>query len=172
MNKNREDYVKSLEELKFLPGALEAVARLSQAGFRIVIISNQQGVGRGLISPETLKQINHSFLSRLADLGGGVAGVYYCPHLKEDDCGCRKPKPGMLLKAAAELKIDLARSIFIGDSKSDMETARAAGCGAILVLSGKTTSEQLSSLNPKPDHVAADLPQAAEWILKRFRPAD
>ena len=170
INENREDYVKSLDELKLLPGAVEAIARLSRAGFRIVIVSNQQGVGRGLIQTETLELINRKILDELAAIGAAVAGIYYCPHLKEEDCECRKPKPGLLIKASKELGIDLARSVLVGDSPHDVEAGRSVGSLTILVLSGKTRPEEIPNLDAKPHYVAADLPEATDWLLRRFRP--
>jgi len=170
INENREDYVKSLDELKLLPGAAEAIARLSGAGFRIVIVSNQQGIGRGLISPETLERINRKILAELAAAGAVVAGIYYCPHRKEEDCECRKPKPGLLRKASTDLGIDLAGSVLIGDSPRDVQAGRSVGSLTILVLSGKTRPEEIPNLDAKPHYVAADLSDAADWILRRFQP--
>jgi D-glycero-D-manno-heptose 1,7-bisphosphate phosphatase len=170
INENREDYIKSVEELKILPGAVEALARLSKAGFRTVIISNQQGVGRGLITPESLDQINRKLLSEMAKGGASISGIYYCPHLKEEDCSCRKPKPGMLFKAADELGIDTKNSVFIGDTQGDIEAGRSAGCTTLLTLSGKTTPEQLPHLNPQPDLVVSDLSEAVTWIMRSFKP--
>jgi len=169
INENREDYVKSLDELKLLPGAVEAIARLSGAGFRIVIVSNQQGVGRGLIQTETLELINRKILDELAAIGAAVAGIYYCPHLKEEDCECRKPKPGLLIRASKELGVDLARSVLIGDSPRDVEAGRSVGSLTILTLSGKTRPEDLPNLDAQPHRVVANLSEAADWILRRFR---
>ena len=171
INENRDDYVKSVDELEFLPGAIEAAGRLSSAGIRIVIVSNQQGVGRGMISPESLEQINAAVLSKLAESGVDVSGVYYCPHLKEDDCECRKPKPGLLVKAAGELGFDLNSSVFVGDAPSDVQAGRAAGCATVLVLSGKTSSAEVHRLPVAPDHVATDLSEAVNWILQRYNPS-
>ena len=166
INENRDDYVKSLEEFKLLPGVVRSAARLTEAGLRIVIISNQQGIARGLISPEALRLIDERLLAELAGAGARVAGVYYCPHAKEDNCDCRKPRPGLLLKAAAELGIDLARSVFVGDSSIDIQAGVAAGCRTVLVLTGKTAPDQVSGLSPLPDHVARNLSEAVDWILQ------
>ena len=167
INENRDDYVKSLEEFKLLPGAVRAAARLSAAGLRLVIVSNQQGIARGMISPEALRLIDERLLTELAGAGAQVAGVYYCPHAAEENCDCRKPKPGLLLKAAAELGIDLAGSVFVGDSPIDIQAGVAAGCRTVLVLTGKTTPDQVSGLSLMPDYVAQDLSQAVDWILQR-----
>jgi D-glycero-D-manno-heptose 1,7-bisphosphate phosphatase len=171
INENRDDYVKSIDELEFLPGAVDAAGRLSAAGIRIVIVSNQQGVGRGIISPKSLEQVNAAVLRKLVESDVKVSGVYYCPHLKEDDCECRKPKPGLLIKAAADLEIDLNRSVFVGDAPSDVQAGRAAGCATVLVLSGKTSAEDVHRLPVAPDHVAADLSEAVRWILQSYNPS-
>jgi D-glycero-D-manno-heptose 1,7-bisphosphate phosphatase len=170
INENREDYVKSVDELKFLPGSVEAISRLTAAGFRVIIVSNQQGVGRGLILHETLEQINKALLDELASVGSGVSGIYYCPHLKEEDCACRKPKPGLLLQAAADMGFDVAGSVFVGDSVGDIEAGRAAGCQTILVLSGKTMEHEVAAMRTRPDHVVPDLSEAAELIVREFTP--
>jgi D-glycero-D-manno-heptose 1,7-bisphosphate phosphatase len=168
INENREDYVKSIDELRLLPGAAEAVSLLNTAGFKVVLVSNQQCIGRGLITHETLAEINQALLSQLTAAGAEIAGIYYCPHLKEDLCSCRKPKPGLLLKAAKELDIDLTESILVGDNATDIEAGRSAGCFTILALSGKTRPSAVPGFSHKPDHVVADLREAVEWILHRF----
>lgn len=170
INENREDYVKSLDELKFLPGALESIARLCAAGFRVIVVSNQQGVARGVISPQALDDIDQALHSNLASLGSFVAGIYYCPHLNEENCGCRKPKPGLLLKAARELGFDVTRAILVGDSPRDMEAARAAGCLGALVMSGKCSADEAKRLDTQPDYVATDLTETVDWILSCFKP--
>ena len=170
INENREDYVKSLDELKFLPGSVEAISRLTTAGFRVIVVSNQQGVGRGLIRHETLDQINKALLDELASVGSSISGIYYCPHLKEEDCACRKPKPGLLLRAAAELGFDVTRSVFVGDSTGDIEAGRAAGCQTILVLSGKTAEHQVDGLRVRPDYVVPNLSEAVDLIVGSFTP--
>jgi D-glycero-D-manno-heptose 1,7-bisphosphate phosphatase len=170
INQNREDYVKSLDELIFLPGAIQAMARLTGAGFRLVVVSNQQGVGRGLISRDVLDDINDALRTELAAVGSKVAGIYYCPHLKEDNCSCRKPKPGLLLQAASDLGFDVTNAVFIGDSPGDVDAGLAAGCRTVLTLSGKTTDGDTASLMCHPHHVVADLSEAADLILERFSP--
>jgi D-glycero-D-manno-heptose 1,7-bisphosphate phosphatase len=171
INENREDYVKSVDELKFLPGSVQAISRLTTAGFRVIIISNQQGVGRGLIQHDTLEQINDVLHAELASVGSEISGIYYCPHLKEENCACRKPKPGLLLQAAKDLGFDVSDSVFVGDSAGDMEAGQAAGCQTILVLSGKTLAHQVEGLKAHPDHIVPTLSDAADLILKHFTPS-
>src|SRR5687768_2475771 len=101
------DYVRSWEALCILPGALDAIAELTRAGFPIVIVTNQQGVGKGLMAASVVEEIHRRLVSEIERAGGRVAAVRYCPHLEADRCGCRKPKPGMLVEVAAELGLDL-----------------------------------------------------------------
>src|SRR5947209_3493171 len=136
INENRADYVKSWQEFRFLPGAREAIAKLTHAGYRIIVCTNQAGVARGSLSLETVEEIHRRMLAEIAQIGGKVERVYYCPHSKDENCCCRKPHPGMLLRARDELVIDMNDAIFIGDSISDMRAGLAAGVHSILVLTG------------------------------------
>jgi len=135
---DRADYVRSAAEWVWIPGAVEGLAALARAGRRIVVISNQAGVGKGLVTPAALDGIHSLMKAGLAEAGVRLAGVYVCPHTDEMACDCRKPKPGLLLAAARELDIDLAASTFVGDTLRDREAAAAAGTGRfILVLTGQ-----------------------------------
>ena len=136
INENRADYVKSWEEFRFLPGAREAIGRLTRAGHRIVVCSNQAGVARGIIAQETVVEIHSRMVTSIAEMGGVIEKVYYCPHAKDAGCLCRKPRPGQLLRARDELGIDLNDAIFIGDSMTDVRAGLAAGVHTILVLTG------------------------------------
>ncbi|MDO8586704.1 MAG: D-glycero-beta-D-manno-heptose 1,7-bisphosphate 7-phosphatase [Armatimonadota bacterium] len=170
INENREDYVKSLDELRFLPGVIGAIGRLTAAGFRVVVVSNQQGVAKGVIRPEALDEIDQALASELSAIGSRVGGVYYCPHLQQDNCACRKPKPGLLFKAASDMGFDVTRSILVGDSPKDVQAGRAAGCKTILALSGKTSPDEVAHLALQPDHIVADLAEAADLILREYGP--
>ena len=160
LNRQRPgDYVKSPAELELLPGVEEAVSRLREAGLLAVIISNQQGVGKGLFTGADLDAVTEK-LRRSVPLDA----VYYCPHLASDGCPCRKPAPGMILRAAAELNIDLRASAMVGDSLSDLLAARAADVGLFVRV-----GEEESALWPeRPDFHAADLPGAADWLRARL----
>ena len=136
INENRSDYVKSWQEFHFLPGSREAIARLSQAGHRIIVCTNQAAIARGYVTKETVEEIHQRMIAGIAELGGVIEQVYYCPHGKDEQCACRKPRPGMLLRARDELGVDMNDAVFIGDSISDVRAAIAAGARAILVLSG------------------------------------
>lgn len=117
-----------IEDFRVLPGAVEGMARLAGCGFLLVIVSNQRGVARGLVSKDLLRETESVLRRSLEPEGVGIAGFYYCPHEIADDCECRKPRPGLLLDAAAELDLDLEASWMIGDSPSDVAAGSSAGC--------------------------------------------
>lgn len=165
INKNRDDYVKTVEEFIFLPGALEGLAKLKKAGITTVVVSNQAGIGRGLIKPSELERINHKMFQEIAERGGEISALYCCTHRKDEGCECRKPEIGLFRKASTELGINLADSYLIGDSKSDIEAGHRAGCKTVLVLTGKTSADEVGTWEYQPDHIAPDLPTAADWIL-------
>ena len=119
INENREDYVKSWSEFPFLPGSREAIAKLTKAGHRIVVCTNQAGIARGSVSMKTVDEINFRMMTSISEVGGRIEKVYYCPHGKNEDCACRKPRPGMLLRARDELDLDMLDAVFIGDSITD-----------------------------------------------------
>jgi D-glycero-D-manno-heptose 1,7-bisphosphate phosphatase len=127
------DYVKSWSEFSFLPGAKEAMKLLTEYGYEIYVISNQAGIGRGMMKEGTLWEIHNNMERELAQAGAKITAMYYCPHKTEDNCECRKPKPGMLFKAAIEHQIDLPRATFIGDDERDIEAGRAAGAKTMLL---------------------------------------
>ncbi len=134
LTRERVDYVKTPEELETLPGIYEPLRKIREKGFRIVLITNQSVVGRGSATHEGLAEIHEKLRQELRQHGCHLDAVYYCPHVPEDHCSCRKPEPGMILKAAKELGIDPTQSWVIGDKEIDMEAARRAGCRGIKVL--------------------------------------
>ena len=121
-------YLSSVADLEILPGAMEGMRALADCGFALVIASNQRGVGRGMISMEDVDAIDAQIRRLLAASGAELAGSYYCPHLNDDGCDCRKPRPGLLLRAAEELDLDLGASWMLGDSATDIQAGIAAGC--------------------------------------------
>jgi D-glycero-D-manno-heptose 1,7-bisphosphate phosphatase len=137
VNFDSPEYIKSAAEWRPLPGSLEAIARLTKAGFVIVIVSNQSGVGRGLFSEEALGGIHAAMRAAVEAAGGHLAGVYYCPHAPSDGCACRKPRPGLLERVAADFDQTLAGVPMVGDKLTDIEAARAVGARPILVLTGR-----------------------------------
>jgi histidinol-phosphate phosphatase family protein len=156
-------YCDNPDLVQLLPGAAEGLRSLKSAGFRIVIVTNQSGIGRGYFDVKTLEKVHDRLRSELRKNGADYDAIYYCPHKPEDDCDCRKPKPGLFLKAASELNIDLASSYTLGDRKLDVEAGRAAGTRTILVSNNSQTSghELLSA----PDFVVSDLHEAADVIV-------
>jgi len=134
---NRRDHVKSWEEFVFLPGALEALARLARSDWHIIIVTNQAIVNRHVVPLEIVDGIHARMVRAIECAGGRVDGVMYCPHRPDEECACRKPEPGLLLEAARKFGLNLGRSCLIGDSQSDMQAGRAAGCRLYLVLTGR-----------------------------------
>lgn len=136
INRNRADYVKEWSEFHFLPGARRAIAHLTQTGYRIFIITNQACVGKGLLSRSALEAMHRRMQREIKGAGGHIEAVLYCPHRSDEGCGCRKPEPGLLLRAQDEYRVDLRQAVFVGDSLTDMGAAAAAGVPGILVFSG------------------------------------
>ena len=134
INKERKDYVKDINEFEIIDGSLEAIKLIKENGFFVVIITNQSAINRGIISIEKLSSIHKLLSDRLEiEFKTRFDGIYFCPHTPEENCQCRKPKPGLLLQAAKELNIDLEKSVMIGDSQKDVDAARAVKCKSILL---------------------------------------
>jgi histidinol-phosphate phosphatase family protein len=168
---NREvEYLRRVADLRILPGAAAGLRRLTAAGFAVVVVTNQSGVARGLLDPETLTAIHATLQRRLAARGGHLAGIYVCPHHPDARCRCRKPALGLVRRAARELDLDLARSYCVGDSPVDLDLAAATGARGILVLTGhgRRTAAALAPGTPVA-HVAANFRAAAEWIIDDAR---
>ncbi len=169
INENRSDYVKSWDEFRFLPGSKEAIVRLTRAGHRIIVCTNQACIARGIISVETVEDIHRRMLAEITQAGGKIERIYYCSHGKDENCFCRKPRPGMLLRARDELGIDMNDAIFIGDSITDVCAGVAAGVQAVLVLTG-LGRDQLREHSHKangPFQITMSLKHAADIILQR-----
>jgi D-glycero-D-manno-heptose 1,7-bisphosphate phosphatase len=165
---NRDNYVRSWDDVDVYPQALHALAIASHSSYKIVIITNQAGVGKGIISLQTAAEINQRLVQIIEKAGGRVDGLYMCPHAPQDQCECRKPRPGMILQAERELSLDLSRSWMIGDALSDLQAGRAAGVGHIaLVKTGRGAQQaQLpESANLGPFRLYADLNDALHHLL-------
>jgi D-glycero-D-manno-heptose 1,7-bisphosphate phosphatase len=165
------DYVKSRDEFHFLPRVKSALKKLSDAEFKIFVISNQAGVSKGIYSQENLDSITRHMLNELKFSGITIAGVYYCIHRDEDNCSCRKPKTGLIDLAFAKLKdkglnVKLDGSYLIGDTTRDIETGKKRGLKTILVFSGKERPENKKNWPIQPDFTASDLFEATKIILK------
>ncbi len=169
-------YVKSPDDFTVLPGVGAALARLKQAGARLVVVTNQSGLGRGYFSSRDLEAIHSKLRLVLAEDGVTLDGLYFCPHHPDDHCNCRKPARGMIDRAHAELKVDLSRAYVIGDSIRDVELAKQVGARSLLVMTGPSGAEALADLMARdlpPDYVAEELSQAVDWIVAHatHRPA-
>lgn len=170
-------YVNHPARLRLLPRSAEAVRLLNQAGIRVVVVTNQSGVARGYFSEEILHAVNAKLVAELKAAGAFLDGLYVCPHHPTEGappfrarCDCRKPKPGLLLRAARELGLDLPASYMVGDKSSDILVGKRAGVTPILVLTGYGLGEwehRRAQWPCAPDHVAEDLLDAAHWILDR-----
>ena len=163
---NRDDYVRSPGDVQILPGAIEAIAALQQAGYLPVVATNQSAIGRGLVSPSVAQDINESIDGLVSAGRGRIAAWYVCPHVPEDGCRCRKPNPGLLEDAARDLLVSLESSYFVGDALSDVIAARAVHVRPVLVLTGRgadTAAADGSALDGCP--VVPDLRAAAALIL-------
>jgi heptosyltransferase-2 len=161
-------YVKSPDELTLLPGVGAALARLKKAGARLVVVTNQSGLGRGYFAGKDLEAIHAKLSLLLAEEEVHLDGLYVCPHHPEDRCNCRKPATGMIDQAVAELRVDLDRAYVIGDSARDVELAKQVGAQSLLVLTGPSSTDSLADLTQRgllPEHVADALPQAVDWIF-------
>ena len=166
INFDSEHFVKSAAEWKALPGSLEAIARLTQAGYRVVVATNQSGIGRGLFDMDTLNAMHEKMHRAVRAVGGRIDAVFYCPHSADSNCDCRKPKPGMFNRIGACFNADMSEAYAIGDSLRDLLAAAAAGARPILVLTGKGVETQAENKQPEGTQVFADLAAAVEHILK------
>ncbi len=168
INENRSDYVKSWDEFRFLPGSREAIASLTKAGHRIVVCTNQAGVAQGLISIDAIEDIHYRMQAAIREMGGMIEKVYACTHSKTADCDCRKPRPGMLLRASRELNLDMSDAVFIGDSITDMQAGSAAGVRTMLVLTGLGMEHYRLHYQhtDRPLHIAQNLKHAVDIILQ------
>jgi D-glycero-D-manno-heptose 1,7-bisphosphate phosphatase len=167
INENRPDHVLSWSQFRVLPGVAEAIRKLNHEGVPVFVITNQASVGRGLLSQENLDDIHSRMVRVLASAGARIETVYTCPHRPEDQCECRKPKPGLLEFAARSHGLDLSRSFVVGDAATDIQAGRACGCRTILVLTGRGRAQLAEKPDP-PDYVALDLAEAALWIIGRL----
>jgi len=165
INVDSDQFIKTPDEWKPIPGSLDAIARLNHAGYRVVIASNQSGIGRGLFDMAALNAINEKMYKALAQAGGRIDALFYCPHPAEANCMCRKPKPGMLEDIARRFNVSLAGVPSIGDSLRDLQAAIAAGGTPILVLTGKGAKTQAAGGLPEHTKVYQDLAEAVRAII-------
>ena len=164
INRDSEQFIKSPDEWRPLPGSLEAIARLSQRGYRVVVATNQSGIGRGLFDMATLNAI-HEKMTRAVNLAGGrIDAIFFCPHPADSTCECRKPRPGMLREIAARYNVDLRGVPTVGDSLRDLLAASAVGAQPILVLTGKGEKTRNHPELPPETLIFPDLAAAAAHV--------
>jgi len=166
INYDSDLYIKSPDEWKPLPGSLEAIARLTQWGWRVVVCTNQSGVGRGLFVMDTLNAIHDKMVRAVSQAGGRIDAIFFCPHTNADKCDCRKPKPGMFREIALRYNLDLAGVPAIGDSLRDLQAAQAVGAQPILVLTGKGQKTHDDPNLPPGTQVFPDLAAAVASLTK------
>ena len=172
-------YLDSLDKLKIIPSAYEAIRLINESGMKVVVISNQAGVARGFFTEDFVKITHEHLQTALRQQGATIDNFYYCPHHPTEgiepyrkDCNCRKPAPGMLLRAVQDLNIDLTRSYLVGDRFNDMEAGKIIGVRGILVKTGfgqsllQDDGPDEATPENKPDFIAADILEAVKWILK------
>ena len=162
----KTNYVTDWKDFHFIPGALQALKMLKEKGIKVIVASNQAGVNKGFYTEDELSRVNSLMLKEIEASGGAVEEVFYCVHKDEDSCDCRKPKPGLLERAAKKYKINPKTIYFIGDGKVDIIAGRRAGCKPILVLSGKSSREDVETWEDKPDYIFKNLLEAVKWITK------
>jgi len=166
INYDSDEYIKSPEEWVPIPGSLEAIARLNQAGYQVVVATNQSGLARGYFDIATLDRIHKKMHDALALHGGKVAALFYCPHGPDEGCDCRKPRPGLFEQIARQFTVDLKGVPAIGDSLRDVEAARAVGARPILVRTGKGSRVAQQDV-PGDVPLYADLAAAVDALLAK-----
>jgi D-glycero-D-manno-heptose 1,7-bisphosphate phosphatase len=165
INYDSEQFIKSPDEWRPIPGSLEAISRLNHAGFRVVVATNQSGLGRGLFDMATLIAINDKMHKALGQLGGRIDAVFYCPHTADSGCECRKPKPGMLTEIGNRFGVELTGVPCVGDSVRDLQAAAAVEAQPILVLSGKGEKTLRDGVFPTNTVIFPDLAFVATALL-------
>ena len=169
INVDSDQYIKSPDEWRPIPGSLEAIARLTQAGYRLVVATNQSGIARGLFDVATLNAIHDSMHSAVAQAGGRIEAVFFCPHAADSDCACRKPKPGMLEAAIADHDLDPSRCFMIGDKLADVQAGQRAKMRGVLVRTGYGAEHARETGEVEPDFVAGDVHDA---VMNFILPAE
>ena len=164
INVDSPGFVKSPAEWQPIPGSLEAIARLHQADYRVVVATNQSGIGRGLFDTQALFAIHDKLQRALGQVGGRIDAFFFCPHKADDGCRCRKPQPGMLIEVARRFNVPIEDVIMVGDSRKDLDAAVAAGARPALVLTGNGAKTQEAGNLPRGTAVYADLAAVARQL--------
>lgn len=177
INQDSANFIKSTNEWTPIPGSLEAIALLNQSGFRVAVATNQSGVSRGLFDMATLNNIHDKMLRELAQIGGRIDAIFYCPHAADEHCACRKPKPGMILEIGKRFSVELDKVPAVGDALRDLHAYATAGCQPILVRTGKgeatlaAAAKSADNALPENTWVCADLNEAVQRIIAAYIPA-
>jgi len=169
INLDSSDYIKSWSEFKFIPQSIEAIKELTLKGFNVIVITNQSVINRNMVSGKGLEYIHDMMKNEIRSGGGLINDIFFCPHIPEDNCDCRKPRPGLIFQAQKAYSIDLKEAVMVGDSAKDIECARNAGCGTAVLVKTGNGAEAEKTLDEKkifPDHIAQDLYEAVQWISK------
>jgi D-glycero-D-manno-heptose 1,7-bisphosphate phosphatase len=166
INADSDQFIKNPAEWQPLPGSLEAIARLNQADYRVVVATNQSGIGRGLFDMPTLNAIHDKMHKACALAGARIDAVFFCPHTADSRCGCRKPNPGMLAEIAARYNVNLTGVPVVGDSLRDLQSAAALGATPFLVLTGKGVKTQTAGGLPDGTQVFPDLSSVVTALLR------
>ena len=166
INHDSDSHIKAPKEWRPLPGSLGAIARLNQAGYHVIIATNQSGVGRGLFEVSTLNAIHDKMHRALAQIGGRIDAIFFCPHAHDANCECRKPKPGLLEEIARRFNVDLKGVPVIGDALRDLQAAATVGAAPILVLTGKGKKTRREGGLPEGTVIFADLADAVRAIVR------
>lgn len=166
INQDSDKFVKNVDEFVLIPGSVDAIASLSQAGFKVIICTNQSGLGRGLFSMEELNDIHEKLHQSVEQAGGSIDAIVFCPHTNEDKCDCRKPKPGMIIDICERFHVeDMSQVVMIGDSIRDLQAIHTAGGRAILVKTGNGKKTLAKEVLPDNTLVFDDLRAASEYVI-------
>lgn len=171
INHDSPNYIKSWAEFNFLPGSIEAINQLTLNAFIIFIITNQSVINRGMVSQKNLEYIHSMMIQEIEKGGGFIKDIFYCPHIPEDRCLCRKPEPGLIYVAQKIYNLDLSAAVMVGDSSKDIECAVNAGCKLSVLVktgNGNKAQESLFKKNIQPDFIANDLRHAVNWIIPHY----
>ena len=166
INHDSDSYIKAAEEWRPIAGSLEAIVRLNHAGYQVVLATNQSGVGRGLFEVSTLNAIHDKMHRALAQIGGRIDAIFFCPHAQEANCECRKPKAGLFEEIARRFSVDLKGVPSIGDSLRDLQAAAEVGATPMLVLTGKGAKTKGDGRLPEGTQIYADLADAVRSIVR------
>lgn len=172
INEDSDEYVKSADEWIPIPGSIEAIAELSKAGYIIAVATNQSGIGRGLFDLDDLEAMHQKLLSLVEEQGGEIDGIFYCPHTPEDQCDCRKPRPGLMVAIESEFNMPVDGCYIVGDSQRDLEAGFVKGCQPVLVKTGKGQKTLVSLPEKNPALFAStavfdDLRSFVQYLLAK-----